>query len=85
MELSASHNIASRLVEQSDVHGERTAIMVQISPDCGEVWSSPVEAASTADASDHPLLAAKNGRPYLSWLTAREGYRLLPLSAAADR
>ena len=35
--------------------------------------------AETADASDHPLLIARGGRVFLSWLTKNEGYRLIPL------
>jgi two-component system, OmpR family, response regulator len=34
---------------------------------------------STADASDHPLLVGNGRSVFLSWLTRREGYRLLPL------
>jgi hypothetical protein len=37
--------------------------------------------ARTADASDHPLLLSDGHRALLSWLSAREGYRLLPLEA----
>lgn len=65
--------------------GERTAIMAQWSSDRGDTWSAPAEAAATADASDHPLLIAKNGRAYLSWLTKAEGYRLTPLSPEPER
>jgi hypothetical protein len=31
---------------------------------------------------DHPLLVSDGKRAFLSWLTAAEGYRLLPLGAA---
>jgi DNA-binding IclR family transcriptional regulator len=50
-----------------------------VSVDDGASWSAPVELASTADASDHPLLASAGGRSFLSWMTRAEGYRLLPL------
>jgi hypothetical protein len=40
-------------------------------------------AASTRNGSDHPLLVAGRGRVYLSWFTADEGYRLIPLTLVA--
>ena len=62
--------------------GTNTVVRAMMSSDDGATWSSPVVKAATADASDHPLLLARGGDAYLSWLTRVEGYRLLPLSDA---
>ena len=59
--------------------GERTTVDVMVSRDGGVDWSAPAVAARTDDASDHPLLVSDGHRALLSWLTAREGYRLMPL------
>ena len=68
-----------------DFDGVTTTILTQVSLDDGRSWSAPKAAASTADASDNPLLAGDGKRVYLSWLTRKEGYRLLPLIAGAER
>jgi hypothetical protein len=70
--------------------GTTTTIAMQMSRDNGKSWSAPRVVAQTLDASDHPELIAHNGAAYLSWLTHKEGYRLMPLprdekSAAAAR
>lgn len=70
--------------------GTTTTIAMQMSHDNGKDWSGPRAIAQTSDASDHPELIAHKGVAYLSWLTHKEGYRLLPLprdekSAAASR
>lgn len=62
--------------------GERTKVMWQSSADDGRSWTAPAAVADTADSSDHPLLVARGGRVYLSWLTRLEGYRLLPLGGS---
>src|SRR5262249_27325851 len=59
--------------------GEATTVRLVTSGDDGADWAAPQTNASTADASDHPLLSSDGGRAYLSWLTAQEGYRLLLL------
>ena len=57
-----------------------TAALKEItSPDDGKTWSAPAELATTADASDHPLLVSNGAHAFLSWMTRAEGYRLLPL------
>lgn len=61
--------------------GERTEIVGQVSSDDGANWGTPRALASSAEGSDHPLLVARSGRVYLSWLTQREGYRLIELEA----
>lgn len=59
--------------------GTTTTIPMQISHDGGRSWSAPRVIAQTEDASDHPELVANKGAAYLSWVTHKEGYRLLPL------
>ena len=59
--------------------GERTTFEVMTSRDSGASWSTPREAAATTDDSDHPQLLSNGKRVYLSWLTRKEGYRLIPL------
>ncbi|MGJ0393196.1 MAG: sialidase family protein [Methylocystis sp.] len=69
--------------------GTATTIPMQMSSNGGKSWSAPKVIAQTDDASDHPGLVANKGAAYLSWVTHKEGYRLLPLprdekSAAAQ-
>jgi len=45
-------------------------------------WSAARVAATTDDASDLPVLVARGTQPFLSWLTAKEGYRLIALERA---
>jgi hypothetical protein len=59
--------------------GQRSTVMAQSSTDNGQSWSAPVLAAETADASDHPLLLGDGKRVRLSWLSRKEGWRLIPL------
>ena len=59
--------------------GTRSVIRWQVSHDSGRQWTEARTVAETADASDHPLLVARDGHAYLSWLTKNEGYRLIPL------
>lgn len=59
--------------------GDTTTIPMQMSRDGGKSWSAPRVIAQTADASDHPELVANKGVGYLSWVSHKEGYRLLPL------
>jgi hypothetical protein len=59
--------------------GSETSIELMTSRDSGKTWSKPRAVAVTRDASDHPLLVANGTTAYLSWLTLKEGYRLIPL------
>lgn len=59
--------------------GTTTTIPMQTSRDGGKSWSAPKVVAETADASDHPELLADRKTAYLSWVTHKEGYRLMPL------
>lgn len=74
--LTSGHTV--RLVWK-EFDGEVTAIKQITSTDDGASWSAPVELATTADASDHPLLVSSGAHSFLSWMTRAEGYRLLPL------
>jgi len=60
--------------------GATTTIALQASRDGGKSWSAARVTASTQDASDHPLLIERKGAAYLSWLTRKEGYRLVPIA-----
>ncbi len=57
--------------------GEESVVNIMQSRDDGVTWSKPKVHARTTDASDHPLLTAKNADVYLSWATLKEGYRLM--------
>lgn len=57
--------------------GQNSVIRGMSSADGGKSWSMPRRIAATAGASDHPLLIADGTQPYLSWNTAREGFRLI--------
>jgi hypothetical protein len=59
--------------------GEESVVNVMQSRDDGLTWSKATPVAKTTDSSDHPLLVANGGRVYLSWLTHKEGYRLIAL------
>ncbi len=59
--------------------GDRTTVEVMTSRDSGASWSAPRTAAATMDDSDHPQLLSDGKQVYLSWLTSKEGYRLIPL------
>jgi hypothetical protein len=67
------------LLVWKEFDGEGTAVKLMRSEDDGANWSPATTIASTADASDHPLLVSDGQHAYLSWQTKKEGYRLLPL------
>ncbi len=70
-------------VAWKDFDGEETSAMAMVSHDDGVTWSAPRVVAQTDDASDHPLLVTDGHHAYLSWMTRKEGYRLLLLGAAS--
>lgn len=70
-------------VTWKDFDGEEASAMVMVSHDDGVTWSPPRVMARTDDASDHPLLVSDGRHGYLSWMTRKEGYRLLLLDAAS--
>jgi hypothetical protein len=62
--------------------GSRTHVNRMTSADGGVSWSSPIHVAEGGAEADHPLLIEVKGKPYLSWLSVPEGYRLIPLESA---
>jgi hypothetical protein len=78
-------NAGSLVRAWKEFDGETTAILFQASHDNGEEWTPPATLATTKDASDHPILIARNERVFLSWLTKAEGYRLMQVPLAAER
>lgn len=61
--------------------GARASVWAMTSADGGRTWLPPRRLADTAGPSDHPQLVTEGVAAYLSWNTAQEGYRLLPLGA----
>jgi hypothetical protein len=61
--------------------GDATAVWMMQSADSGANWSAPLKLATTAGVSDYPRVIGTHGRAYLSWSTAQDGYRLLPIAA----
>jgi hypothetical protein len=59
---------------------DQTQVFVQQSNDGGSQWQLMAALAVTQGASDHPLLVQQGAHLYLSWQTAEEGYRLIPIS-----
>jgi hypothetical protein len=82
---SAGHPSLARmpgrlLLAWKEFTGEQTVIRLIESPDDGRSWSKPVTVASTLRDSDHPFLVARGNRAYLSWHSADEGLRVLPIA-----
>jgi hypothetical protein len=61
--------------------GRQSVVRLMASADGGKSWQAPRQAAATAGASDHPMLITDGDRPYLSWHTAKEGFRLIEVAA----
>jgi hypothetical protein len=59
--------------------GSGTAIRAVRSDDAGLTWSAAREIARTSGNSDYPFLVGRTADTFLSWFTAEEGYRLIPL------
>jgi len=59
--------------------GKQTQVLVQQSEDGGKSWGLSRAMASTSNASDHPLLIKNAAQVFLSWQTATEGYRVIPI------
>ena len=57
------------------------SIQVMKSDDGGERWSAVSTPLNTQGRSDHPFLVARDTQTYLSWFTADEGLRVVPLGA----
>lgn len=60
--------------------GQNAIVKLMRSEDGGKSWSSSRQIAATAGASDHPLLIANGSEVYLSWNTAKEGFRLIAVA-----
>lgn len=56
-------------------------IMIMTSTDGGRHWDKARRIAQSAGATDYPMLVARGQQVFLSWNTARDGYRLVPLEA----
>ncbi len=62
--------------------GDKTSVMVMTSRDAGATWDAAKPVATTAKASDHPILMEDAGHAALSWQTG-EGYHLIPLEGGS--
>lgn len=71
----------SLFIVWKEFDGSATTIRMMRSDDNGQSWQAPQGVATTASASDHPLLVADRHRVYLSWNSAQEGYRLIALGS----
>ncbi|MEO5375433.1 MAG: glycoside hydrolase [Alphaproteobacteria bacterium] len=69
----------SVVVAWKELLGDHVEIRSMTSSDGARTWSTPKRLAETNGASDHPQLLTDGQRVFLSWLTAAEGYRLLPV------
>ncbi len=61
-------------------NGKSTDVLLITSNDNGVNWSNKKIIANTIDHSDHPLLVNSGNKVFLSWLTKKEGYRLIPIN-----
>jgi hypothetical protein len=62
--------------------GARVLVKLRQSHDGGRKWSADRLVADSGDAADNPVLVSDGERVHLSWMTRREGYRLIPLEDA---
>jgi hypothetical protein len=62
--------------------GEKTSAWIMVSRNDGNSWSAPRRIAQTAETSHQALLVSNGLDVFVSWLTKREGYRLLALEEA---
>lgn len=65
--------------------GEATEVVAMHSTDGGASWSRRRVLGRSASPADHPLLVSDGRDAWFSWLTAAEGYRLLPLTNVARK
>lgn len=70
------------LAAWKEFDGKQTTVRLMRSRDAGTTWTTPTTIATTGGYSDHPLLVARRGEAYLSWLAHPEGYRLIALEPA---
>jgi hypothetical protein len=69
-------------VAWKELQADNTVLMIMTSHDDGATWTSPRAITQTSGDSDHPMLVTDSRRSFASWLTRKEGYRLLPLDGA---
>ncbi len=62
--------------------GESTHVQVAQSNDGGRSWSEEHTLAITQGSSDHPLLIKSDHQVWLTWLTQKEGFRVLPVEVS---
>jgi len=82
---SAGHPSLARLpgrllLAWKEFTGEQTVVQLIESNDDGRSWSEPAIIASTSRDSDHPFLVKFADQAYLSWHSADEGLRVLPVT-----
>ena len=63
-----------------EFNGKETMIWLQNSSDDGITWSTPKMITKTSEYSDHPVLIKGNQEIYLSWLTEKESYQIIPIA-----
>ncbi len=68
------------LVAWKESDGEQTSVYLRQSIDGGETWSERTSITHTSGGSDHPFLVPRGRESFLSWHTAAEGLRVIPLS-----
>lgn len=67
------------LLAWKELTEDSAVIMLMTSDDGGRNWDTPRQIAQTPGAADNPFLLDDGNRVYLSWNTARDGYRLIEL------
>jgi hypothetical protein len=68
------------LLAWKEFDGEYTNVFVVESPDNGASWSDRRRISFTGGASDHPLLAAGNGRVLLGWQVRDIGFQVIEIN-----
>ncbi|MEK7207079.1 MAG: sialidase family protein [Pseudomonadota bacterium] len=89
VEAQAAHPYVLGLNERvylvwKEFDGAKATIRALISRNRGASWSAPQTIATTASASDHPLLIGDGNKVYLSWNTGQEGFRLVEITEPAE-
>ena len=64
--------------------GNQSSVLAMTSADRGQSWSSPRRLAAARGAADYPFLLADSAGVYVSWYSADDGYRLLPVAAPVE-
>ncbi|HZV98718.1 MAG TPA: sialidase family protein [Methylophilaceae bacterium] len=76
------HNIEEVWLAWRELSDEGSQLRLAYSGDGGRSWDAARDIAATAGSADYPQLLSYQGRAYLAWNTAREGFRLITLEAA---